>query len=308
MRNIPNFLIVSGGRSGTTSLYYYLSEHPEIYMSPNKEPYFLTGLDFNNFVNTPSFFIEDLWIKDLKSYKQLFDNVSNEKMIGEASVSYLYYYKETIPNIKKYLGDPIIIIIIRNPVERAFSHYLHNVQTHLETLRFEEAILKEKKRILNNWWWGFHYKNAGYYLKPIIAYKENFSNVKIFFFDNFKYNFFKVFREMLFFLKVDADFKPDNSKIYNASNSYKFGIQKILSNNMVRFISQITHLKIPRFLRGFLKKDPPEAPAAILKDLKKEYENEIKDLEILLCSNLDRWYKTDNFYERESSVNKSRIQ
>lgn len=291
MRNIPNFLIISGGRSGTTSLYYYLSEHPEIYMSPNKEPYFLTGLDFNDFVNTPSFFIKDLWVKDLKSYKQLFDNVSTEKLVGEASVSYLYYYKETIPNIKKYLGDPKIIIIIRNPAERAFSHYLHNVQTNLEELEFGEAILKEEKRILNNWWWGFHYKNAGYYLKPIIAYKENFSNVKIFLFDDFKNNFADVFKKMLLFLKVDAGFRPDNSKIYNASEFYKDGIQKILSNNMVRFISRIAHLKIPKFLKGSLKKELPEPPAATLNDLNNEYRNEIKDLEILLNTNLDRWYK-----------------
>jgi len=291
MRNIPNFLIVSGGRSGTTSLYYYLSEHPEIYMSPNKEPYFLTGLDFKRFVNTPSFFIKDLWVKDFKSYKQLFDNASNEKILGEASVSYLYYYKETIPNIKKYLEDPKIIIIIRNPVERAFSHYLHNVQTNLETLGFEEAILKEKKRILNNWWWGFHYKNAGYYLKSITAYKENFSNVKIFFFEDFKDNFSNFFKEMLLFLEVDADFRPDNSKIYNASEFYKFGIQKILGNNKVRFISHIAHLKMPKFLRGFLKKDLPKPPPSALNDLNNEYKSEIKDLEILLNANLDKWYK-----------------
>ena len=70
MEKIPNFLIISGGRSGTTSLFHYLSEHPEIYMSPNKEPYFLTGLDFNKCVNTPSFFIENLWVKNFKSYNK----------------------------------------------------------------------------------------------------------------------------------------------------------------------------------------------------------------------------------------------
>ena len=295
MRNIPNFLIISGGRSGTTSLYHYLSEHPDIYMSPNKEPYFLTDLDFNNCVNTPSFFIENLWVKNLKSYMQLFNNVTTEKMIGEASVSYLYYYKETIPNIKKHLGDPKILIIIRNPADRAFSHYLHNVQTNLETLSFEEAIIKEKERILNNWWWGFHYKNAGYYFKPIIAYKENFSSVKIFFFDNFKDNFLNVFKEMLLFLNVDANFEPNNLKIYNASEFYKFGIQKIFSHSVIRFISRITQLKMPQLLKNLTKKEPLKPPQSTLNDLKGEYKNEIKDLEIVLNTNLDRWYKTDNF-------------
>lgn len=294
MKNMPNFLIVSGGRSATTSLYHYLSEHPEIYMSPNKEPYFLTGLDFNRFVNSPDFFLKHLWVKDLKSYKQLFDNVSNEKLIGEASVGYLYYFKETIPNIKKYLGDPKIIIIIRNPAERAYSHYLHNVQNNLETLKFEDAILKEKERILKNWWWGFHYKNAGYYLKPITAYKENFTRVRIFFFDDLKNNFSCVFREMLLFLKVDANFNPDNSIIYNASEFYKFNSQKILKNKITRFISHITHLKLPEFIRDFLKKELPNSSLPLLDNLRNEYRDEIKNLEIYLNKELDSWYKPHN--------------
>ena len=294
MKNMPNFLIVSGGRSATTSLYHYLSEHPEIYMSPNKEPYFLTGLDFNHFVNSPDFFLKHLWVKDLKSYKQLFDNVSNEKLIGEASVGYLYYFKETIPNIKKYLGDPKIVIIIRNPAERAYSHYLHNVQNNLETLKFEDAILREKERILKNWWWGFHYKNAGYYLKPITAYKENFTRVRIFFFDDLKNNFSCVFREMLLFLKVDANFNPDNSIIYNASEFYKFNSQKILKNKITRFISHITHLKLPEFIRAFLKKELPNSSLPLLDNLRNEYRDEIKNLEIYLNKELDSWYKPHN--------------
>jgi hypothetical protein len=184
------------------------------------------------------------------------------------------------------------VIIIRNPVERAFSHYLHNVQTNLETLGFEEAILKEKERILNNWWWGFHYKNAGYYLKPIIAYKENFSSVKIFFFDNFKDNFFDVFKEILLFLNVDSDFKPNNLKIYNASEFYKFGIQKILSNNTIRFISRLTQLKMPQLLKDLTKKKPPKLPISTLNDLNNNYKKEINDLEILLNTNLAKWYKS----------------
>ena len=294
MKNMPNFLIVSGGRSATTSLYHYLSEHPEIYMSPNKEPYFLTGLDFNHFVNSPDFFLKHLWVKDLKSYKQLFDNVSNEKLIGEASVGYLYYFKETIPNIKKYLGDPKIVIIIRNPAERAYSHYLHNVQNNLETLKFEDAILREKERILKNWWWGFHYKNAGYYLKPITAYKENFTRVRIFFFDDLKNNFFCVFREMLLFLNVDANFNPDNYIIYNASEFYKFNSQKILKNKITRFISHITHLKLPEFIRDFLKKELPNSSLPLLDNLRNEYRDEIKNLEIYLNKELDSWYKPHN--------------
>jgi hypothetical protein len=100
---------------------------------------------------------------------------------------------------------------------------------------------------------------------------------------------------MLLFLKVDIDFRPDNRRVYNASEVYKFGFQKITRNKITRFISQATHLKIPKFLKDFLKKEISNPPSPLFNELRKEYTNEIKNLESYLNANLDKWYKNDNY-------------
>ena len=113
---------------------------------------------------------------------------------------------------------------------------------------------------------------------------------------------------MLLFLQVDADFKPDNLRVYNASEFYKFGLQKILKNKITRFISHMTHLKMPKFLRDNLKREIHHSPSVLLNNLRNEYKNEINHLELYLNANLDRWYESDKFLERKSSDNQRGIQ
>ena len=105
----PNFFIVGAPRAGTTSLYNYLNEISEVFMSPVKEPGFFIPNDFRNFSE--------------KTYLELFENVKDEIAIGEATAGYLgnektpFLIKEKVPNAK-------IIITLRDPVNRIFSHYL----------------------------------------------------------------------------------------------------------------------------------------------------------------------------------------
>ena len=137
--NLPNFLVVGAAKSGTSSLHNYLNQHPEIFM-----PSFRDGVN----VKEPQFFVRESVMDRLHSgiwnwqdYKDLFFQVKDEKAIGEASVFYLYYFEEAINNIKKYLGDQIkIIIILRNPIDRAYSAYQHVSRSMKEELSFEEAL------------------------------------------------------------------------------------------------------------------------------------------------------------------------
>ena len=126
MKNyMPNFLIVGAAKCGTSSLHNYLNQHPDIFMpSYNargmkvKEPRFLVKEIIKNRVHN------GVW--DFEEYKSLFSDVKHEKLIGESTVLYLYYYETAIKNIKHYLGNDIkIIIMLRKPVDRAFSAYLH---------------------------------------------------------------------------------------------------------------------------------------------------------------------------------------
>lgn len=160
---LPNFLIIGAAKSGTSSIYDYLKQHPQIYMSSIKEPIFFAfeGEQIDEFGP----FNDDPLAKgtltnsatNIDDYQALFRDVDGEKAIGEASVRYLYFSKS--PNrIKKYIPEAKLIAILRNPVDRAYSHFLMNLRKQFEPLNdFSKALQAEEKRKLDNWGWDWHY-------------------------------------------------------------------------------------------------------------------------------------------------------
>jgi hypothetical protein len=133
---LPNFFVVGAPKAGTTSLYHYLDQHPQIFMSPIKEPnYFATEIRPENFGDELQPQVaEDL--RELQEYLQgpmrekrfgglvsqwddylrLFQSVETEKAIGEASVCYLWS-KTAAANIRSRIPGAKIIMILRNPAE-----------------------------------------------------------------------------------------------------------------------------------------------------------------------------------------------
>ena len=145
MGRLPNVLIAGAAKSGTTAMYFYLQNHPDIFFSRLKEPCFFSAQVFE----FPGNGIGDEQKKitqTLTEYELLFRDAGNQKIIADASQDTLYY-PETIPNIHKYLGDPAILIMLRNPIDRAFSAYGHLVRDNRERLSFEDSLQKEEQRI-----------------------------------------------------------------------------------------------------------------------------------------------------------------
>ena len=208
-KKLPNFLIVGAAKSGTTSLYYYLKEHPEICISKNiKETFFFTGKDFKD-VNKESCNYGRYAVTSLERYKLLFNHCANKKVRGEVCVAYLFFYKESIQNIKKILSDKVkIIIVLRNPIDRAFSNYLHHVRDGCEKETFEKALSLEKERKRKKWWWGYYLIEAGMYYDQVKAYLENFSEVKIYLYDDLKKDPLSLVQDIYRFLEVNDSFTP----------------------------------------------------------------------------------------------------
>lgn len=199
-----NFLIVGGAKCGTTSLYKYLLEHHDVFLPDHKEPrFFISSLLNNMDVNDPRFkMFKKGTISSLKDYKKLFE--VKESAVGEASAEYLFYYKTAIPNIKKILGDDVkLIIILRDPVERAYSSYLHLYRFGHETNSFEESLRKEEERFRMNWRSVlFYHKLAGLYYEQVKAYMDNFNNVKLLFLDELKESPKKTMKKVYEFIGV----------------------------------------------------------------------------------------------------------
>src|SRR6056297_715161 len=175
MNVLPDFLVVGASKSGTSSIYHYLKQHPDIFLSDEqKEGRYFSRMK-GNFNGPGDSGINEYIIPDIEHYRPLFNNHSNEKAVGDISPEYLYFHQQAIPLIKKILGDETkIIIILRSPVERAFSGYMHFKRDKRESLSFEEALEKEEERLNNNWIWAWQYKNSGLYYKQVKAYLDNF--------------------------------------------------------------------------------------------------------------------------------------
>ncbi len=214
--HLPNFLIAGAAKSGTTSLYYYLINHPNIYLSKIKEPDYLSSEVLKDqFITRVSL---RPYIKTLEEYKDLFKDVINEKAIGESSTDTIYYHKTTIPCIKTILGDPKIIIMMRNPPYAAFSMYSHMVRDNREDLSFEDALAIEDERIRNNWQCSYHYKARALYSNQVKPFLESFSNVKILIYEEFVKDINGTIKNVCSFLDIDPNYKPSNTTVrYNAS-------------------------------------------------------------------------------------------
>lgn len=178
---LPNFLVVGAGKAGTTSLYKYLEQHPEIFMSPVKEPnYFaLKGMEVDYRSPDAKNRINKWSVTSLASYQELFMYAEGFKARGEASP--LYLYSPIAPKeIKSEIPDAKIIVILRNPTDRAFSSYLHLRKNRRERIAsFEMALNEESRRIEDNWEWIWHYTQVGLYGEQLGRYKEYFSKDRI---------------------------------------------------------------------------------------------------------------------------------
>lgn len=133
---LPTFLIVGVQKAGTTSVYNYLHQHPQVYMSPIKETNFLekdwgaaqVGKQNSSGINT------------FAEYCQLFENAKDERALGEISPNYLFHYRTSAELIQRYVPNAKLIAILRNPIERAYSDYLMHVRDAINDKSLSEQI------------------------------------------------------------------------------------------------------------------------------------------------------------------------
>ena len=203
----PNFIIAGFPKCGTTSLHHYLDEHPEIYMPTQKELHFFTCNILSKLNKGPKdTIVKKTQINSSEKYLNFYKSVRNEIAIGDASPSYINYPSQ-FKKIKEYLNDPKVIIILRDPIDRAYSNYLHLKREHRETLTFKESILKEDERKTNKYSDFWYYKFNSTYYDKIIKAKETFSNVLILTSEELSNNGDATLKNVYKFLEVDDTFK-----------------------------------------------------------------------------------------------------
>jgi hypothetical protein len=287
---MPNFLIIGAMKSGTTALYYYLEQHPEIYMSPVKEPNFFSSQEQENAADT---------VTHIGSYQHLFRGVSGEKAIGEASHSYLYE-PGAAPEIRRYIPEAKLIAILRNPIDRAYSHFLHMVRTGTEPLDdFAQALQEEasihKERTSQD------YIGRGLYYDQLKRYFGTFprEQVRVYLYEDLSDAPISTVQDAFRFLKVDDSFVPDVSLRRNVSGHPKY---KTL-DGLMRSQSRLKHaakVYLPARMRWRLSKafddlktrnlvEPPPLQPEVRRQLIRVYREDILKLQGLIHRDLSGW-------------------
>lgn len=204
---LPNFIIIGAAKAGTTSLWHYLGQHPDVFISGVKEPNYFITLDHKAYralerQKGGSQVVTSEW----RSYESLFENAGRRHAVGEASPAYMFY-EHTAQAIKSKLPNVKLICILRDPCERAFSHYNFLRLYQREPLRrFREAVDTDQQRPEAEKW---HYIDQGLYFEQLSRYFELFSSdqIKVVFNQDLKANGTAVLAEIFDFLNVDAS--PD---------------------------------------------------------------------------------------------------
>jgi hypothetical protein len=281
----PNFFIVGAAKSGTSSLYALLRQHPEVFMSRPKEPHHF------GHVSPPH---ELRWhfdaYRDPRRYLRLFEDAKGFKAIGEGSTSYLWH-PEVPARIRKVAPGARIVIALRDPIERAYSHYLMHRREGIQNLPFYQALREDLNRTDFAWGISHFYVEKGRYAAQVRRYLDVFGpeQVKIVLFDHFKRDPAAGLLDIVRFLGLEAApvIGIDAGKVHNPYRAPRGRWSRFLAGNTLSRV--LGETIVPRRLGSFIYErillrwapKPPLDPRA--RDLLMElYEPQIDELERML--------------------------
>jgi sulfotransferase family protein len=207
---LPTFLIVGAMRSGTTALARYLGAHPDVFVPAEKELHFFDR-NFERGVD---------W------YASKFARARGEHAIGEATQTYMYD-PGSVRRLSQVVPDARLIAILRDPVDRAYSHYWLNRARGLEPLSFADAIAIEPERLASGdrrQRYVYSYLDRGRYLGQLQLICEYFprSSLQVLMFDDLCRDPARTFEEVCGHLNVDIDYRPDElGRRINAHVTFK---------------------------------------------------------------------------------------
>jgi hypothetical protein len=310
----PNFFIVGAPKAGTTSLYHYLDQHPDIYMSPIKEPcHFSLEVRPENF--EASFrahavrMEEDVRkyldgpmdekrsggiVSSWDDYLRLFSGATAQKAIGEASVNYLWS-RTAAEGIASRIPQARIIMVLRSPADRAFSQYLHNLSDGHISQSFKDYVRASLRHSGEGL--GIHepFLEMGFYADQVQRYFDRFprEQIGIWFYEETQFRPLEFLREVLEFLDVGRTFVPDTSRRYNEPRIAKAvkSIQMIRRLGVMNSLQRITPTPLKALVRSAVYKPSGSVTItpgdrALMLDF---YRNDIRRLEAILNRDLSGW-------------------
>jgi hypothetical protein len=315
-RRLPNFFLVGAPKTGTTSLCHYLKQHPEIYLSPVKEPCFFAAemraenfvREFADSVRASSRALRKYMdgpmsgpnpggiVTEWNEYLKLFKKVGAETAIGEASVCYLWS-PTAAGNISAQIPDAKIVVILRDPVERAFSQYLQYAVSGLLTRSFRQHVELCLRNTAPTFGPLRPFLEYGLYYEQVKRYLDLFAlaHVRIYLYEEAWRSPAQLLKDLFGFLGVDSCVDVDTSARDLQRRAPKAMAMNYLlkRSGLVPGIKRLLPVSLGRHLRAALYKQKPSLHLDPKdRQLTQEYYRaDIQKLSTLLDRDLTAWLK-----------------
>lgn len=289
---LPNFIVIGAAKAGTTALYWYLAEHPAVFMSPVKETnYFAYGMDAGGRLLYGDPELHPFPVKTLEEYEQLFAAAAHARAIGEASPIYLEC-PQAAQRIRARLPAVRLICALRHPVERAYSDYLM-------FLRHRGRRFDPTAELSATAAWArpdSHWMRIGCYAESLGRYLDAFprSQLHVLLFDDLKRAPVHTVQAVYRFLEVDSDFVPDLETPHNVGG---IPASRVLEGLLTsRTLRAAVHPWIPvravnwvRRLRTRNLRAAPPLPAELKRELTRHFRDDIAKTSELIGRGLEHW-------------------
>lgn len=284
---LPNFMIIGVAKAGTTSLYRYLDQHPQVFMCREKGTNFFGYEDARAWKWTDEGdppLLRHFRAKTLKVYEAFFAGVSDEIAIGEVSNQY-FRSPTAARRIYESIPDVKLVASLRNPADRAFSGFLMRarrgdaVKSVYEELTPKASLVKE----------GIYYNRLKRYFDIFARHQ-----IKVYIFEEFKEDPAKVVLDLFGFLGADISFVPDTSIRHNPAGVPKSRLLSRLffNSNLIRATKSVLPERMQRMAKRVQRQNlrtPPTFPADLRAELLDFYREDIHKLELLLDRDLSIW-------------------
>jgi len=319
---LPTFFVIGAPRSGTTSVYEYLNTHPDIFMSPVKEPEFFARPDFDVVARgcrRRSGSLDELAEMDpvmrphLERYQALFERAHGEKQRGEASSIYLAH-----PTAAEHLHDHVpnarLIAILRDPTERAYSHYVHTKRMYVENGYGPalgapgRTVDEEFRRVVD----AAHrdgpgelattdpevWVRTGLYFRHLSRFYSLFpeEQVHVILFDDLVADVHAVMADVFHFLEVDESFVVPTTEAFNASVvPHNPGLFTFFTtrNSLMRYGRSLSSARIRAFAartrNRLLGAGKPPLDPELRRKFAAIYRDDVRQLQGLIGRDLSGW-------------------
>ena len=299
---LPDFLLIGAPKAGTTALFTAIGRHQRVYLPAKKEPSFFSYADRSFDYKGPGALRHyNKFTLDAAAYQELFSACPESSVTGEASVMYLYCIQAP-QKAHQWIPQAQLFVILRHPVERAYSQFLHLRQEGMEPLtNFQDAFRASEERAAARWRPWFYYKQRGFYGAHIMRWLEYFprEQLMILFYEDWMTNPAEMLNAIWQRLGLNTISTPKITKENVSSRQPRWpwlNYKMTDPDNKLRIWAQrylplVIRDAITRPLFGMNLKPGPKLDPILRREITSLYSEDLKIIEALTGRDLQLWRK-----------------